>query len=272
MSATGMRDLTAGAAFDSLAARYDELFTNSLVGRAQRDAVWEVVDQTFAPGARILELNSGTGEDALHLAARGVTVVGCDASASMIEVARRKVRTELPSASVNFYHLPIERVSELAFRGPFEGVFSNFSGLNCIEDLNDVADQLASLVRPGTRLLICVSTRVCLWEVVVYGLQANWNKAGRRIRGQARASVGGVEVAVSYPTLRQMKAAFKPWFRHVSTTAIGLAVPPSYMESWCRRHPSFLRFARRVDHALCKLPLLRVLGDHMLLTFERCEK
>ena len=37
----------AGLAFDSLAEPYDELFTDSLIGRAQRDAVWNVASRTF---------------------------------------------------------------------------------------------------------------------------------------------------------------------------------------------------------------------------------
>ena len=32
-------------AFDSLAAKYDDLFTRSMIGRAQRGAVWEVADR-----------------------------------------------------------------------------------------------------------------------------------------------------------------------------------------------------------------------------------
>ena len=55
-------------AFDSLAAKYDDLFTRSMIGRAQRGAVWDALIDTFEPGSHILELNCGTGEDALFLA------------------------------------------------------------------------------------------------------------------------------------------------------------------------------------------------------------
>ena len=37
----------AGLAFDTLAERYDDMFTNSLIGRAQRDAVWSMAIRTF---------------------------------------------------------------------------------------------------------------------------------------------------------------------------------------------------------------------------------
>ena len=65
----------AGLAFDTLAERYDDMFTNSLICRAQRDAVWSMAIRTFRRGDRILELNCGTGEDALFLAHHGITVL-----------------------------------------------------------------------------------------------------------------------------------------------------------------------------------------------------
>ena len=48
------------AAFDLLAETYDEVFTRTAVGRAQREAVWHDMDQSFHPGQRVLEINCGT--------------------------------------------------------------------------------------------------------------------------------------------------------------------------------------------------------------------
>ena len=60
----------AAVAFDRVASSYDELFTHTAIGRAQRKQVWEKLLAAFPPGSRILELNCGTGEDARFLAAR----------------------------------------------------------------------------------------------------------------------------------------------------------------------------------------------------------
>jgi ubiquinone/menaquinone biosynthesis C-methylase UbiE len=78
----------AGAAFDRVATQYDEVFTHSCIGRAQRQLVHRELEAIFVRGCRILDLNCGTGEDALHFGARGVEVLACDASPAMIEVAR----------------------------------------------------------------------------------------------------------------------------------------------------------------------------------------
>src|ERR1700684_152928 len=94
MTAIDTSEAAAGRVFDLLAEEYDTEFTRTLVGRAQRDAVWNVLDRHFKAGQRMLELNCGTGEDAVHLAHRGIRVVGCDASEKMIEVARRRFAEE----------------------------------------------------------------------------------------------------------------------------------------------------------------------------------
>ena len=62
----------AAAPFDGLAADYDRTFTASTIGQLMRAAVWRRIDAVFQPGDRVLELNCGTGEDAVRLGARGV--------------------------------------------------------------------------------------------------------------------------------------------------------------------------------------------------------
>ena len=54
-----------------------------------------------------------------------------------------------------------------------------------------------------------------------------------------------------------------------SCTGIGILVPPSYLEPWARKHPQFIGALSRIDRALCNLPVFRVIGDHMLLHFEK---
>jgi ubiquinone/menaquinone biosynthesis C-methylase UbiE len=268
-----MSDLQAGAAaahvFDRLAATYDRDFTDSLIGRAQREAVWRVALKTFRPGENLLELNCGTGEDAFFLAAHGMAVFACDASPAMIARAEQRLAHKLPPPQVVFCHIPTERISELNPDARFDGVFSNFSGLNCIADLGPVAASLTRLVKRGDRLLLCVSTRVCLWEIAHYLLHGNPRKAFRRLKGRSTAVLEGSPLTVHYPTLRQIRTSFAPHFRLRRQTGIGVAIPPSYLESFVRRHPMLLRVLRELEAWIAALPGFRVIGDHMLLCFEK---
>jgi SAM-dependent methyltransferase len=258
-----------GLAFDSLADTYDDIFTRSLIGRAQRDAVWNVVRQTFKSGDNVVELNCGTGEDALFLARLGASVVACDASERMISVAIRRHMMEAPRSSIRFHLLATERVGELTSSGPFDGVFSNFSGLNCVADLNTAARQLADIVRPGARLLFCLSTRVCLWETFWFLVGGEPAKAFRRWKGKTVAALGDFNLEVHYPTLGALRKIFSPFFTLRFCTGIGVAVPPSYLEHWAREHESTLARMKSVDKTISVWPGFRTIGDHMLLCFER---
>lgn len=261
----------AGIAFDNIAEQYDDIFTRSLIGRAQRDAVWDVLRQTFRLSDRVLELNCGTGEDALFLSRMGVSVVACDASERMIAVAARRIAIMSGGAPVQLEALPTERIGELRDCGLFDGVLSNFSGLNCVADLAGVAPHLATIVKAGGRMVLVLSTRFCLWESMWYLAQAQPARAVRRWKGHVTASLGGATVEVHYPTMRDINRLFRPFFTLRSQKGIGVTVPPSYVEGLARKHPRALDKLQAVDHAIASWPVCRSIGDHVLLVLERAE-
>jgi SAM-dependent methyltransferase len=269
MMVESSESVVAGLAFDRLASEYDSMFTFSNVGRSQREVVWECALATFVPYSHILELNCGTGEDALFLAKAGMRVTACDASAGMILQARNKAESEGLGAQVDFHTLPTERIASLPETHRFDGLFSNFSGLNCVRDLRSVAQQIGIRLEPGAPLLLCLSTRYCFWEIVYFMLRGNPSKALRRCAGSTRAHVGNFEFPVYYPTISELCSAFTPGFRLVSTVGIGITVPPSYLESWVLRHTRLLGLLKEIDAIVRRWPVVRTLGDHMLLHMEK---
>lgn len=261
----------ASAAFDRMAGSYDAIFTQSVIGRAQRQVIWDALKRTFRARDRVLELNCGTGEDALFLARREISVLACDASPGMIAIAERRKALEAPGASLQFRVLPNEDLSLLP-SSPFDGALSNFSGLNCVADPRQTALQLARLVKPGGPVLICISTRVCLWEIGWYVAQMKFSKAFRRVRGRTIAHLDQVSVPVWYPTIRRMRNLFSPWFELRSVRAVGLFVPPSYVELWARKYRRVLAMLEKMDRVFSGWLLVRAFGDHVLLEFERTQQ
>lgn len=259
----------AAKAFDAIAERYDDLFTESLIGRVQRTAVWREAIRVFQPGDRVLELNCGTGEDALFFAGKGISICACDASPGMIHQARARKDAEAPSSPIDFRVLRTEHIDSLATSEKFDGAFSNFSGLNCVEDLTHTARSLAGLVRHGANLLLCVSTRYCLWEIAHYSSKGDLRRAFRRCRGLAQVDLEGHSLPVHYPTLRSIREWFAPTFRLRAVTGIGVTVPPSYLEPWAQKHPGVLRTCEAMDRVVSRWHGLRVIGDHMLLHLEK---
>jgi ubiquinone/menaquinone biosynthesis C-methylase UbiE len=269
-AAKGVTLSAAAAAFDRIAGTYDAQFTHTTIGRAQRKQVWTALLSAFPEGSRVLELNCGTGEDARFLAKQGRFVVACDASAEMLQVARRRNWIEGQVANIEYLRLANEDLDCLRVEARFDGAFSNFSGLNCVQELAPVARSLANFVKPGGRVLVCFWSRTCLAEILWYLLRGQPKKAVRRFRREAIARLGGLTISVNYHTLGEVRRAFSPWFALKSRRAIGLFVPPSYTEESMSRHEKMLSVFEWVDRVCSDLPVLRDIGDHILLEFVRC--
>jgi len=253
-------------AFDAMADAYDDVFTFTPIGRAQREQVWRFADQLFLPGMNILELNCGTGEDALHFGQRGVHVTAIDASSRMI--ARARLRASGLNLPIQFSCLSSELLTALRPR-VFDGIFSNFSGLNCVRDLYQVARSLKFLLASGSSALLCLSTRFCLWESAWYGVRAQFGKATRRWSGRSVVRVCDSDVEVLYPTIHELRNVFEPWFRICGVSGIGIFVPPTYLSGRLQHGGRVLENLAEIDRLVCRLPLFRVIGDHMLLRLER---
>jgi SAM-dependent methyltransferase len=250
-------------AFEGLAGDYDQAFTDTQVGRWMRDATWRRCDALFPPGARVLEINCGTGEDAVHLGHRGVRVVATDASEAMVAQARRKVAAAGVESLVDVAALSIEAVGPGL--GTFDGLLSNFGGLNCIGDLPGAARRLAGGVRPGGRALLCVMGPLVPWEWAWFAARGDLARARRRRRG----GVPWRGLTIHYFSARDVRAAFDPGFRVTRTWALGAVMPPPFAESWVRAHP---RLSRRLTHLERRLETvwpLPSLADHVVVELER---
>src|ERR1700752_735576 len=104
------------AVFDRLAESYDDVWTHSAIGRAQREAVWRHLELVLRPGQDVLELGCGTGEDATRLHRHGVSVTAIDSSSEMVNAARRRGITATVRDIQELQHV----------QGTFDGAISNF--------------------------------------------------------------------------------------------------------------------------------------------------
>lgn len=267
----------ASVAFDAAAEDYDRTFTDTALGMRYRRAVWRRLDALVTPGQRVLELNCGTGADAVHLAARGVHVLATDIAPRMVALTARKAAGVLgapadgtgTAGSVEARVLAIEDLRELETEpgaAPrFDAVLSNFGGLNCVADLRPVADTLARLVRSGGRVVLCVMGPFVPWEWAWFLGTRRPAQAVRRLRGPA--DWGGV--TVHYRSVRAVRRAFAPAFVATRVAGLGAIAPLPEAAPWADRHPRLVdrldRFERRVEAA----PGVAWCADHFLLELQR---
>lgn len=138
--------------FDRIAPRYDLLnrLMTAGVDRAWRRAAAAAAD--LAAGERALDCCTGTGDLALELAKRTTSrgeVVGLDASARMLDVAREKARNADVAASFvqgDACALPFEDDA-------FDAATVAFGARN-LPDLDLGLAEMARVVRPGGRVVV----------------------------------------------------------------------------------------------------------------------
>lgn len=258
-------------AFDALAPRFDDAFAGWKSVDAQRRAVRRELLAAFPPGARLLELGGGTGEDALFLAAAGRSVHVTDGAPAMIARTRAKARAAGFEGLVTAERVALEELGGWASAGDrprFDGAFSNFASLNCVSDHSSVARALARVLPEGARALLVVFGPASPAEVAILLARGRIRAAFRRFSGgPAPARVAGETFAVTYPAPRAFAAAFAPWFVLRRTRGIGVFVPPSSAEPWASRLPLAIAAAEALDRVVARP--LALLADHVLLDFAR---
>jgi SAM-dependent methyltransferase len=264
--------------FEALARDYDARFTHAAVGARMRAAVWRHLDAAFGPGDRVLDLGCGTGEDACHLAARGVRVDGFDAAEAMVAFARAKAAAAGVADLVAFDRLSLEAFAGCALpasvatkdrhTGAFAGAYSNFGALNCVADPGAVARAVARLLGPGAPFVVSVMGRYVPWEWAWFLSRGDRRQAGRRLHRQGAEWRG---LTIRYPTRRELRRAFAPDFRLSHAYAIGALLPPPFTTSWSDRHPRLVERLDRLERRLEGRWPLPALADHVLLVFTRTD-
>lgn len=248
-----------------MAADYDAAFTDTALGRALREIVWQRLSALVPPGARVLELNCGTGVDAVWLASRGCAVMATDGSVEMVEVTCRRVSAAGAGDRVEVRQLAFDGMGAALVGECFDAVLSNFGGLNCASSLEALADDAAGVVRSGGVLVLVPMGRFVPWEWLWFGGRGDLRKAGRRLRGTAQWQ----GLSLQYPTPRQLRRVFGRDFEVLAIRPLGVALPPSFAIAWVDRHPRLWAVLQRAERVLARVPGTAWLSDHVIVELRR---
>ncbi len=248
--------------FDHIANDYDADFTHSLIGRAQRDIVHELILHYVSDlsNKQILELNCGTGEDANWLLQNGANVIATDISPEMIEVTRKKI------PSVETKVLDVRDLGESFVDDQFDLIFSNFGGLNCINesDLTAVLKAVQSKLKVGGKAIFVIMPNACRWESFYFSAKGQFSKAKRRKSKHAvQANVDGVLVDTWYYSPDKIAEITK--MKLLGTHPVGYYIPPSYLEPWIQRHPKIWNSLKKKEQRIRNKANLARKSDHYLI-------
>lgn len=255
--------------FDAAAATYDHDFDDNPVTKALRNLIQSTMLEVFKEGSGILEINCGTGSDALFLASHGINVTATDVSLEMTTQAREKARRSGLTSQVEIHTLSFEELGQFEGRF-FDGALSNFGGLNCTTDPHIVFFELSKLLRPGSPFILCVLSRVCFWEMAGFLVRGKFRSGFRRLRsGGEGTNIGNTSTRIVYPDLGEWKAMLRTWFHIESVYGLSICSPVPGARNFIRNHPRLSSTLLRFDAFIRFIPLLRACGDHTVIVARR---
>ncbi|MBI3006617.1 MAG: class I SAM-dependent methyltransferase [Ignavibacteriales bacterium] len=254
-------------AFDNIAEIFDETFENEITKRF-REKIYYQIQSVIPPGSSVLDINCGTGIDALELARRGYDVTGLDIAPKMI--ARAKAKAERESVmGTRFLVCSFEQLAETT-KGASDLVLSNFGGLNCIQKIAPVAQQIASVTKPGGYFLATVMPPICLWEIVSGLVRLNAHTAFRRLRRNTPATgFRGKSFTVYYHPLKKFLSTFSPWFESIRGVGFSIISPPPHGTKFRENWRPLSQWLEQSEDSIATLPLLRSVGDHYMVLLKR---
>lgn len=257
--------MQAERAFNNVANKYDDQFTNTAVGRLQRNRVWNYLSKNInsTEHPRVLELNCGTGEDAKWFSSRGFKVVATDVSEQMVEAAKAKNPT-----GVEFDVCSFSQISDHFLPGSFDIVFSNFGGLNCIpeNEIRLLAEQVSLLLRPNGRFIAVVMSNNCTMESWYFRRKKMYEEAKRRQNTNGVATtIEGETFTTYYYSPDQFVSMVSNVFTPKAQKAVGWTIPPSYTDSYFSRKPILLKALTLIENTLGNMPAMAKKADHFLI-------
>jgi ubiquinone/menaquinone biosynthesis C-methylase UbiE len=265
-----INEQVAASAFSQQALHFDQTYSGDSIILYKRQRVRDhVIGQLPLQGA-ILELNAGTGEDAVFFARQGYRVHATDIAAGMLNALQIKVEREGLKDRITTERCSFTALQDLRNHGPFDLVFSNFAGLNCTGELHKTLGSLSGLLKPGGRVILVLLPPFCLWESLLI-FRGKFRTAFRRwfSRRGVSAHVDGHYFRCWYYPPSYIIRTLQDSFDLLSVEGLCTIVPPSYIEHFAEKHPKAFRILRdKEDRWKSKWPW-KYIGDYYIISLKK---
>ena len=257
-------------AFSKQSAVFDTLYSSDPIIQYKRNRVRQFVLKQLAPGSSILELNAGTGDDAVFFASYGHHVHATDISAGMQNQLMDKVREHQFTAMISSETCSFTALHELKDKGPYDHIFSNFAGLNCTHELEKVLLSFDSLLKPGGSITLVVLPKCCLWETLLI-FKGKFRTASRRFFSSngRRARVEGTWFKCWYYSPGFIKKVLKDKFETTGTEGLCCIVPPSYIEHFAEKYPKSFAFLCAKENKYKQHWPWKYIGDYFIISLKK---
>lgn len=246
MSAFKEQEQAVSGAFSAQSPKFDAITTTNPMEVIYRDIVRAHVCHYIKPGQRMLELNCGTGLDAVFFAGKGQQVHATDNSEGMLAQLKDKVEAAHLQDQISWQKCSYNQL-ELGEGQKFDHVFSNFGGLNCTDNLESVVKQLDNYLHSGSMVHFVLIAPLCPWEWLTF-FKGKFKFAFRRLRkGGVRSHLEGHYFTTYYYQPGSVKAMFGKGYRLASLRSLGCLMPPTFNDYFPARRPRLFKALKSME-------------------------
>ncbi|MES2006093.1 MAG: class I SAM-dependent methyltransferase [Bacteroidota bacterium] len=269
-SISSTNEQQAALAFSRQSVVFDELYASDTIVHYKRERVRTHVNSLLKPNSHILELNAGTGEDAMYFAQNGHQVHATDISEGMLSRLHEKAIHNRLEQLITSEQCSFTALESLVQKGPYDHIFSNFAGLNCTDKLDHVLHSLSGLLKSGGTVTLVILPRFCLWEFLLL-FKGMWRTATRRFTGKkgARSHVEGTYFTCWYYNPSFVKQQLAGEFNSIATEGLCSFVPPSYIRFFAEKHPRMFVALRKLESRFKHSWPWRSIGDYYIISFRK---
>ncbi len=216
----------------------------------------------------MLELNAGTGIDAVYFACQGINVLATDNSDGMLDRLSQKASDLKLEEMITVRNCSFLELNKLQ-GSTFDYIFSDFGGLNCTPDLQPVLESFNHLLKPGGFATLVIMPPVCPWEILSL-FKGNSKLAFRRFkRDGAESLVEGIGFKTYYFKPSELIKSFGKQYERMKLQGLGSVSPPPYKSQFAVKFPSVYSALIRTESRLSEYFPFNSWADHFILTMKR---
>jgi ubiquinone/menaquinone biosynthesis C-methylase UbiE len=260
----------AGEAFDKQSIVFDELFSANQIVQYKRERVRSHIISIINPSSSILELNAGTGDDAIYFASLGHSIHTTDLSVGMQKIRCQKIQASGFEDKISDECCSFTQLENLKQQGPYDHIFSNFGGLNCTNDLAKVLDSFEGLLKRKGTITLVIMPKFSIWE---FGLlfKGKWKTAFRRFSGKkgTPAHIEGVHFTCWYYNPSFVLRHLRKNYELLELETLCHFVPPSFMENFPVKYSQIYSKLKSIERRWGKSWPWNRMGDYFIISLRK---
>ena len=252
--------------FSNISHHYEKLEKTSSLINWMRKRIRSHVLKELKPNAEILEINCGSGIDAVFFAKKSFKVHATDIAPGMVDYVKAKIKTNNLKDKLTCKKLSFNDLNQIQLN-KFDHIFSNFGGLNCSseEELQEVFNSFKQALIPSGKITLVIMPKICIWEFLK--IFKGDKTAFRRLSNKGvLANIEGEQVLTFYHSSTRIKKLLKKDFDNFKIENICFLAPTGNRVDFPKEYPLLFKVLNSIDGISNKIPFLQGYGDYYIIT------